>query len=80
MRAPKSKKSSSVDVGRARNDAVRDARMRLSSSHSRPAAAVATPDKMIKDLLDKGFKKKQEVKLANLEDVFIDLTGKDLRE
>ena len=41
---------------------------------------LATPDKMIKDLLDKGFKKKQEVKLANLEDVFIDLTGKDLRE
>ncbi|HEX5797656.1 MAG TPA: ABC transporter ATP-binding protein [Candidatus Saccharimonadales bacterium] len=39
-----------------------------------------SPKKLIKDLLRKGFKKKQHVQQANLEDVFIDLTGKDLRE
>lgn len=38
-----------------------------------------TPKKLIKDLLAKGFKKEQQVEQANLEDVFIDLTGKGLR-
>ncbi len=42
--------------------------------------ALDTPDNLIKALLKKGFKKKKEVKQADLEDVFIDLTGKDLRE
>ncbi len=42
--------------------------------------ALDTPDNLIKDLLKKGFKKKAEVQQADLEDVFIDLTGKDLRE
>lgn len=42
--------------------------------------AIDTPRNLIKQLLDRGFKKKQEVQQANLEDVFIDLTGKDLRE
>jgi ABC-2 type transport system ATP-binding protein len=41
--------------------------------------ALDTPQKLIKDLLAKGFKKKQHVEQANLEDVFIDLTGKELR-
>jgi ABC-2 type transport system ATP-binding protein len=31
-------------------------------------------------LLAKGFKKKQHVEQADLEDVFIDLTGKELRD
>ncbi|HSX27905.1 MAG TPA: ABC transporter ATP-binding protein [Candidatus Saccharimonadales bacterium] len=39
-----------------------------------------TPKKLIKDLLGRGFKKKQHVQQANLEDVFIDLTGKELRK
>lgn len=39
-----------------------------------------TPKKLIKQLLDKGFKKEQHVEQANLEDVFIDLTGKALRD
>ena len=39
-----------------------------------------TPKKLIRNLLDKGFKKEQRVEQANLEDVFIDLTGKALRE
>jgi ABC-2 type transport system ATP-binding protein len=39
-----------------------------------------TPKKLIKDLLAKGFKKEQRVEQADLEDVFIDLTGKGLRE
>jgi ABC-2 type transport system ATP-binding protein len=42
--------------------------------------ALDTPKKLIKQLLNKGFKKEQHVEQANLEDVFIDLTGKGLRE
>jgi ABC-2 type transport system ATP-binding protein len=38
-----------------------------------------TPQNLIKDLLKRGFKKEQQVEQANLEDVFIDLTGKGLR-
>lgn len=39
-----------------------------------------TPDKMIDDLLARGFKKKKDVRAATLEDVFIDLTGRELRD
>jgi len=39
-----------------------------------------TPKNLIKALLKRGFKKEQQVEQANLEDVFIDLTGKGLRE
>lgn len=39
-----------------------------------------TPKNLIKALLKKGFKKHAEVAEANLEDVFIDLTGKALRD
>jgi ABC-2 type transport system ATP-binding protein len=39
-----------------------------------------TPKNLIKQLLGRGFKKEQHVEQANLEDVFIDLTGKGLRE
>lgn len=42
--------------------------------------ATDTPKNLIKQLLARGFKKKQEVEQANLEDVFIDLTGKELRD
>jgi len=42
--------------------------------------ALDTPDKLIQDLLKKGFKKKKKVQEADLEDVFINLTGKELRE
>lgn len=42
--------------------------------------ALDTPDDLIKQLLGRGFKKAQHVEQANLEDVFIDLTGKALRE
>lgn len=42
--------------------------------------ALDTPKNLIKNLLAKGFKKETHVEQANLEDVFIDLTGKDLRE
>lgn len=42
--------------------------------------AIDTPKNLIKQLLARGFKKKQEVQQASLEDVFIDLTGKALRE
>lgn len=39
-----------------------------------------TPDNMIDDLIASGFERKKKVKEANLEDVFIALTGKELRE
>lgn len=42
--------------------------------------ALDTPENLIKALLKKGFKKKVQVQKADLEDVFIELTGKDLRE
>lgn len=42
--------------------------------------AMDTPKRLIKDLLSKGFRKTQHVEQANLEDVFIDLTGKALRD
>ena len=42
--------------------------------------ALDSPKQLIQNLLDKGFKKDVTVQQANLEDVFIDLTGKDLRE
>lgn len=42
--------------------------------------ALDTPKNLIKNLLKKGFKKTQHVEQANLEDVFIDLTGKALRD
>lgn len=42
--------------------------------------ALDTPKKLIAALLKKGFTKKQHVEQANLEDVFIDLTGKALRD
>lgn len=42
--------------------------------------ALDTPKNLVKALLKKGFKKAQHVEQANLEDVFIDLTGKALRD
>lgn len=42
--------------------------------------AIDTPDKLIDDLVFSGFERKKEVKAATLEDVFIHLTGKSLRE
>lgn len=42
--------------------------------------ALDTPKNLIKALIKKGFKKTQHVEQANLEDVFIDLTGKALRD
>lgn len=41
--------------------------------------ALDTPDKMIDDLVSSGFERPKQVKNANLEDVFIHLTGHDLR-
>lgn len=39
-----------------------------------------SPDKMIDDLVTSGFERPKQVKAANLEDVFIHLTGKEIRE
>jgi ABC-2 type transport system ATP-binding protein len=42
--------------------------------------AMDTPKALIQQLLTRGFKKTQRIEQASLEDVFIDLTGKELRD
>ncbi len=42
--------------------------------------ALATPQALVDDLIGRGFSKPRVERLANLEDVFIDLTGHELRE
>jgi ABC-2 type transport system ATP-binding protein len=42
--------------------------------------AMDTPDRLIDNLVSTGFERPKEVKKANLEDVFINLTGHSLRE
>jgi ABC-2 type transport system ATP-binding protein len=42
--------------------------------------ALDTPQNLVTQLLARGFKKARHVEQANLEDVFIDLTGKALRD
>ncbi len=42
--------------------------------------ALATPDQLIDNLVATGFERKKEMKKANLEDVFINMTGHSLRE
>ena len=39
-----------------------------------------SPDKMIDELIATGFERPKQVKSANLEDVFIQLTGREMRE
>ncbi len=41
---------------------------------------LASPDKMIDDLVASGFERPKQVKAANLEDVFIHLTGHEMRD
>jgi ABC-2 type transport system ATP-binding protein len=53
---------------------------RLAIMDSGRIIAEGSPEKLIKDLLSKGFKRKEAVKEASLEDVFLDLTGRSLRE
>jgi len=53
---------------------------RIAVMDSGKIIAEDTPQNLIKALLGRGFKKKQHVEQANLEDVFIDLTGKGLRD
>ena len=42
--------------------------------------SIDSPDKMIDDLVETGFERPKSVKSASLEDVFIQLTGKSIRE
>jgi len=42
--------------------------------------ALQSPDRLIDDLVASGFERPKVTKAANLEDVFIHLTGKDFRE
>lgn len=53
---------------------------RLAIMDSGEIIALDSPKKLIKDLLARGFRKKEEIELADLEDVYIDLTGKALRD
>jgi ABC-2 type transport system ATP-binding protein len=40
--------------------------------------ALDSPKNLVKQLLGRGFKKEKHVEQADLEDVFLDLTGKEL--
>src|SRR5215204_3306900 len=42
--------------------------------------AMDSPDRLIDSLVSSGFERRKEVKKANMEDVFINLTGHSLRE
>ena len=42
--------------------------------------AISTPQQLIDNLVSSGFERKKEVKQASLEDVFINLTGKEFRD
>lgn len=42
--------------------------------------AIDTPDNLIDHLVEKGFERKKEVKKANLEDVFLNLTGREWKD
>jgi ABC-2 type transport system ATP-binding protein len=42
--------------------------------------AIDTPQRLIDDLVGRGFRRERAEQLASLEDVFIDLTGHELRE
>jgi ABC-2 type transport system ATP-binding protein len=42
--------------------------------------ALDTPQRLVDALLGRGFTKDRVERFANLEDVFLDLTGHDLRE
>jgi ABC-2 type transport system ATP-binding protein len=42
--------------------------------------ALNSPDKLIDELVAGGFERKKEIKMANLEDVFINLTGHSLKD
>jgi len=42
--------------------------------------SIDTPDNLIDALVTSGFERPKQVKLATLEDVFLNLTGKELRE
>ncbi len=53
---------------------------RIAIMDSGKIIALDTPKKLVQDLLKRGFKKTQKVEQADLEDVFIDLTGKELRD
>ncbi len=53
---------------------------RLAIMDSGKIIALDSPKNMIKELLGRGFKKPEVVEQADLEDVYIDLTGKALRE
>ncbi len=41
---------------------------------------IDSPDNLIDDLINTGFERPKLLKLATLEDVFLNLTGKELRD
>ncbi|MDB5253073.1 MAG: transporter ATP-binding protein [Flaviaesturariibacter sp.] len=53
---------------------------RVAIMESGRIVALASPDQLIDDLVASGFERPKEVKKANLEDVFIAMTGHSLRE
>ena len=52
---------------------------RVAIIDSGKVVAIDTPDALIDKLIASGFKRSKQVKEANLEDVFLNLTGKEWR-
>jgi ABC-2 type transport system ATP-binding protein len=53
---------------------------RVAVMESGKIIAMDTPDKLIDDLVATGFERVKEVKKANLEDVFLNLTGQEWKD
>lgn len=53
---------------------------RVAVMESGKIIALDTPDSLIDKLIESGFERKKEVKKANLEDVFLSLTGQEWRD
>lgn len=53
---------------------------RVAIIDSGKVVAIDSPHALVDNLVASGFERKKEVKQANLEDVFINLTGKEFRE
>ena len=53
---------------------------RVAVMESGKIIAMDTPDNLIDNLVASGFERTREVKKANLEDVFLNLTGQEWRD
>jgi ABC-2 type transport system ATP-binding protein len=53
---------------------------RIAIMHEGKIVKMDTPEHMIDELVSNGFERKKQVKSANLEDVFLTLTGREWKQ